>query len=139
MSLQHIIHVLRNMCNTVSAVCNYMYIYKRQTEQTAEETQLHTMVVQEMDTPKTYVGNELLSPNTQNKKKRSSSNVGQTQVLHDDSGASTSSQNQNNEYNVGDIVWVKMGKYPFWPSIVCYDPYSNTYIKRSSSKLFIMY
>ncbi|XP_025406749.1 uncharacterized protein LOC112680773 isoform X2 [Sipha flava] len=37
--------------------------------------------------------------------------------------------NQNLDYKIGDIVWARIGKYPFWPSVVCVDPTSNTYIK----------
>lgn len=39
---------------------------------------------------------------------------------------------QNDDYKINDIVWAKIGKYPFWPSIVCVHPISNTYIKTSS-------
>lgn len=42
-------------------------------------------------------------------------------------------------YIIGDIVWVKLGKYPFWPSIVCIDPESNTFVKVSLSKSLIYY
>lgn len=40
-------------------------------------------------------------------------------------------------YDIGDIVWAKIGKYPFWPSVVCFDPKSNIYSKGSSKLLFI--
>lgn len=43
--------------------------------------------------------------------------------------------NQNLDYKVGDIVWARIGKYPFWPSVVCIDPTSNTYI----SKIILYY
>lgn len=33
------------------------------------------------------------------------------------------------EYAVGDIVWAKIAGCPYWPSIVCYDPTTNLYIK----------
>lgn len=33
------------------------------------------------------------------------------------------------EIKLGDIVWAKIGKFPFWPSIVCIDPLSMTYVK----------
>jgi len=37
-------------------------------------------------------------------------------------------------FEIGDIVWAKIGKYPFWPSIVCIDPDTNTYLKGSLGK-----
>lgn len=43
---------------------------------------------------------------------------------------------QNEDYNMGDIVWAKIGRYPFWPSVVCGDPNSGVYFKKSS-KLFL--
>lgn len=33
------------------------------------------------------------------------------------------------DYKVGDIVWAKMSKYPYWPSVICLDPESKIYIK----------
>lgn len=39
------------------------------------------------------------------------------------------STNLSNTYQIGDLVWAKIGKFPLWPSIVCMDPDSNTYIK----------
>lgn len=50
----------------------------------------------------------------------------------------TSINEEINDYKIGDIVWAKIGKYPFWPSIVCYDPKSKTFIK-PSSKHFIIF
>jgi len=50
-----------------------------------------------------------------------------------DKPASTSSKQIKN-YKVGDIVWAKIGKYPYWPSIVCVDPTLNIHY----SKLFII-
>lgn len=38
------------------------------------------------------------------------------------------------DHEIGDIVWAKLGKFPFWPSIVCLDPKSKIFIK---SKYFI--
>lgn len=43
------------------------------------------------------------------------------------------------DYKIGDIVWAKIGKYPFWPSIVCVDPKYNIYMKGSPSKYFTIY
>lgn len=34
------------------------------------------------------------------------------------------------EYQVGDLVWARMGTYPFWPSIVTREPISNLFIKK---------
>lgn len=34
-----------------------------------------------------------------------------------------------NEYNLGDIVWAKTGKYPVWPGIIINDPESNKFSK----------
>lgn len=33
------------------------------------------------------------------------------------------------DYKIGDIIWAKLGKYPYWPSVVCADPDSKIYIK----------
>ncbi|KAE9529094.1 hypothetical protein AGLY_012048 [Aphis glycines] len=43
----------------------------------------------------------------------------------------TSENEKKNNFEIGDIVWAKIGKYPFWPSIVCIDPDTNTYLKGS--------
>jgi len=32
-------------------------------------------------------------------------------------------------FKVGDIIWAKIGKYPFWPSVICIDPQSKIFIK----------
>ncbi|XP_023951571.2 putative histone-lysine N-methyltransferase 1 [Bicyclus anynana] len=37
------------------------------------------------------------------------------------------------EYQVGDLVWARMGTYPFWPCIITKDPLSGTFVKK---KLF---
>lgn len=47
---------------------------------------------------------------------------------------STTSTKQIEDYKIGDIVWAKIGKYPYWPSIVCVDPTLNVHY----SKLFII-
>ncbi|VVC28087.1 Hypothetical protein CINCED_3A006750 [Cinara cedri] len=41
---------------------------------------------------------------------------------------------QHRAYTIGDIVWAKIGKYPYWPSIVCSDPKSKNYLKGSLEK-----
>lgn len=46
----------------------------------------------------------------------------------------TSGNEKNKNFEIGDIVWAKIGKYPFWPSIVCIDPDTNTYLKGSLGK-----
>jgi len=33
------------------------------------------------------------------------------------------------EFEVGDIVWAKVGKFPYWPSIICNDPLTNVHVK----------
>lgn len=40
------------------------------------------------------------------------------------------------EIKLGDIVWAKIGKFPFWPSIVCIDPLSMTYVKPATGKFY---
>lgn len=76
----------------------------------------------------------LESPVTIKDNKPSTSAV---KTSHGDSVAS--SNEQNYDYQVGDIVWAKLGNYPLWPSIVCCDPDSNMYMKGSPSKHFIIY
>jgi len=46
---------------------------------------------------------------------------------------------KKNDFEIGDIVWAKIGRYPFWPSIVCIDPETNVYIKGSLRKLFMLF
>lgn len=48
------------------------------------------------------------------------------------------STNLLSTYQIGDLVWAKIGKYPLWPSIVCIDPDTNTYIKETG-KSFVIY
>lgn len=38
------------------------------------------------------------------------------------------------DYEIDDIVWAKIGKYPLWPSIVGVDPNEKIHTKRSSAK-----
>lgn len=33
------------------------------------------------------------------------------------------------DYKIGDVIWAKLGKYPYWPSVICADPISKIYIK----------
>jgi hypothetical protein len=60
-----------------------------------------------------------------------------TDSLSNDQNSAKPNFIENNGYTIGDIVWVKLGRYPFWPSIVCIDPESNTFFKWSLSKSFI--
>lgn len=34
------------------------------------------------------------------------------------------------EYQVGDLVWARMGTYPFWPCIITRDPLSGMYVRK---------
>ncbi|XP_060857505.1 uncharacterized protein LOC132935070 isoform X2 [Metopolophium dirhodum] len=45
--------------------------------------------------------------------------------------SSTPSNEKKNDFEIGDIVWAKIGRHPFWPSMVCIDPETNVYIKGS--------
>lgn len=51
---------------------------------------------------------------------------------------STLSNELNEDFQVGDIVWTKIGKYPFWPSIVSINPETNTYVEGSLGKFIII-
>ncbi|XP_029345149.1 histone-lysine N-methyltransferase NSD2 isoform X5 [Acyrthosiphon pisum] len=51
-----------------------------------------------------------------------------------DKPASTSSK-QIEDYKIGDIVWAKIGKYPYWPSIICVDPTLNIHYKEKKRLL----
>jgi len=48
------------------------------------------------------------------------------------------SYEKNENYEIGDIILAKIGKYPFWPSIICLDPNLNIFIKGSPSKYFMI-
>ncbi|XP_015369932.1 PREDICTED: histone-lysine N-methyltransferase, H3 lysine-36 and H4 lysine-20 specific-like [Diuraphis noxia] len=48
-----------------------------------------------------------------------------------------SSTKQFEDYKIGDIVWAKIGKYPYWPSIVCVDPTLNIHYKEK--KRFLLH
>ena len=37
------------------------------------------------------------------------------------------------EFEVGDLVWVKTGKYPWWPCMITVDPTTGTYSQIHSS------
>ncbi|XP_050428215.1 histone-lysine N-methyltransferase NSD2-like isoform X2 [Adelges cooleyi] len=37
--------------------------------------------------------------------------------------------NDTEGYKIGDIVWAKIGRYPFWPSVICVDPSSKIHYK----------
>ncbi|XP_050534604.1 histone-lysine N-methyltransferase NSD3 isoform X3 [Daktulosphaira vitifoliae] len=56
------------------------------------------------------------------------------EIVHDDDLSlidSNSEKKLDNNFNIGDVVWAKIGKYPFWPSVVCYDPNQKIYYKES--------
>jgi len=40
----------------------------------------------------------------------------------------------NDDFKVGDIVWAKIGKYPYWPSVICIDPESKLFVKEVKRK-----
>lgn len=48
------------------------------------------------------------------------------------------SKKTREELKVGDIVWAKLGKYPYWPSIISKDPTSKTHVKGDLGKHFIL-
>ncbi|XP_022183535.1 probable histone-lysine N-methyltransferase Mes-4 isoform X2 [Myzus persicae] len=52
-----------------------------------------------------------------------------------DKPASTSTK-QIEDYKIGDIVWAKIGKYPYWPSIICVDPTLNIHYKEKKRFLW---
>lgn len=33
------------------------------------------------------------------------------------------------DFKISDVVWAKVSKFPYWPSIICIDPESKTFIK----------
>nr|BAH72751.1 ACYPI007968 [Acyrthosiphon pisum] len=45
--------------------------------------------------------------------------------------SSTLNNEKKKDFEIGDIVWAKIGRHPFWPSMVCIDPETNVYIKGS--------
>lgn len=45
---------------------------------------------------------------------------------------------KDEEFNVGDIVWTKIGRFPFWPSLICIDPDGKIYITKADGKLFLI-
>jgi len=47
---------------------------------------------------------------------------------------SSPTNGKKNDFEIGDIVWAKLGRHPFWPSMVCIDPETNEYIKGSLGK-----
>jgi len=47
---------------------------------------------------------------------------------------SSTPSNEKKDFEIGDIVWAKLGRHPFWPSMVCIDPETNVYIKGSLGK-----
>lgn len=71
---------------------------------------------------------------------KSNSDIGfvSTDLLSNDQNSAEPYCVENQGYIIGDIVWVKIGKFPYWPSIVCIDPESNTFTKGSLSKSFII-
>ncbi|GBM58482.1 hypothetical protein AVEN_212742-1 [Araneus ventricosus] len=40
----------------------------------------------------------------------------------------------NTIFFVGDLIWTKVGKHPFWPCMVTYDPSDTSFIKLAKSK-----
>ncbi|VVC32689.1 Class II aldolase/adducin N-terminal,Methylthioribulose-1-phosphate dehydratase,PWWP [Cinara cedri] len=46
---------------------------------------------------------------------------------------SNTRNNKVNEFNIGDIVWAKPGKYPVWPGIVISDPNFNIHYKEENN------
>lgn len=86
---------------------------------------------------KTIVSNSLISTDSRNETNNPPTNDDETQRSLENTGASSNDQN-NEEYHVGDIVWAKIGKSPYWPSIVCNDPVSKMYMNGTPSKLFLM-
>lgn len=46
--------------------------------------------------------------------------------------SSNSDENHYEDYKMGDIVWAKIGKYPYWPSVVCNEPTSDVYLRKLS-------
>ncbi|KFM62538.1 putative histone-lysine N-methyltransferase NSD2, partial [Stegodyphus mimosarum] len=42
--------------------------------------------------------------------------------------------NANKHYVVGNLVWVKVGSHPFWPSMVTYDPLTGDFHRDQPGK-----
>lgn len=77
---------------------------------------------------------EQKSPKQQNKEDAEQESPVQQSMESVDQNSPTSSTEKKNDFEIGDIVWAKIGRYPFWPSIVCMDPETNVYIKGSLRK-----
>ncbi len=45
------------------------------------------------------------------------------------------------QYSLGDLLWAKIGSYPWWPSIISFDPQSATYFNEKGNifKIFIYF
>uniref|UniRef100_A0A2S2NQX5 Histone-lysine N-methyltransferase NSD3 n=1 Tax=Schizaphis graminum TaxID=13262 RepID=A0A2S2NQX5_SCHGA len=59
------------------------------------------------------------------------SSIKQKESIENAEHESPTSNENKNDFEIGDIVWAKIGRYPFWPSMVCVDPDTNIHIKGS--------
>lgn len=49
---------------------------------------------------------------------------------------SEKSGNDEEPFQIGNIIWARLAGYPYWPSMICLDPESLTHIKGSPGKYF---
>ncbi|GIX71938.1 PWWP domain-containing protein [Caerostris darwini] len=55
-------------------------------------------------------------------------------AVKDDLGSHAAEDDLNTTLIPGDLIWTKVGKHPFWPSMITYDPADGAYKKLTKSK-----
>ncbi|XP_044729740.1 histone-lysine N-methyltransferase NSD2-like [Chrysoperla carnea] len=57
-------------------------------------------------------------------------------VKQEDTFKNENDQINDIKWNIGDIIWARVGKHPLWPSMIDIDPHLNTFIKIKNGKNF---
>ncbi|XP_026817653.1 histone-lysine N-methyltransferase NSD3-like [Rhopalosiphum maidis] len=81
-------------------------------------------------TPVNHVLTDTSNLDDKSKSLSKESSVIQTESIENAKHETSTNENKY-DFEIGDIVWAKIGRYPFWPSMVCVDPDTNIHIKGS--------
>jgi len=81
--------------------------------------------------------NHVLTDTSNLDDKSKSSVIQKESIKNAEHESPTSTNEKKNDFEIGDIVWAKIGRYPFWPSMVCVDPDTKIHIKGSLGKQYV--
>lgn len=45
---------------------------------------------------------------------------------------------ENQVFQIGELVWAQVSRYPYWPAIICTDPVTNKHLEQGETLVSII-